>query len=324
SDGADIKFSNSNIKFSNSKSLITVEYDNNVTLMWDLYDIERNTIIALYFDNKNNEIGSLRISSISKNYTDWTLDLEKPLSTRIKDFKMVLNKGNGTLKFTIEDLKYDDSGVLIVTNELAKLKAQHNLTLNVEGGPHECGVKSLPQNITCSHDQVITQKVTLCGKPQPAVTWKIGDKEINGTVDKTETDKHQYTYTLKTKLMSDMCGRELSYVANGYHRKRTASSMILMKDCKFHFFTTFTFNPYHTLLVLFEKFGVIWIFHCSTEPDDDVDGLVAWEITLIALAVLFVVVALSVFAYFKYRAHSQTRDTAATNNETRSLNSEKV
>ncbi|XP_066929782.1 uncharacterized protein [Clytia hemisphaerica] len=98
------------------------------------------------------------------------------------------------------------------------------------GGPHECGVKSLPQNITCSHDQVITQKVTLCGKPQPAVTWKIGDKEINGTVDKTETDKHQYTYTLKTKLMSDMCGRELSYVANGYHRKRTASSMILMKD----------------------------------------------------------------------------------------------
>ena len=110
-------------------------------MAWNL-NIELKTNLVLYFGDKTNKIGSLFITSISQNHTDRRrfLDLGKPFSSRIKDFKIALNEGNGTLEFVIKALRYEDSGLLIVTNELGRdLEADHNVTLNVKGiKPSSC------------------------------------------------------------------------------------------------------------------------------------------------------------------------------------------
>ena len=82
----------------------------------------------------------------------------------------------------------------------------------------------------------------MCGKPEPVVEWKVGSKELNGSIDKTLAAQHQYTYTITTKLTSDMCGKQLTYAAQGF-KTATGSSLILMKGCKFQF-----------VLLLFSKF----------------------------------------------------------------------
>ena len=74
----------------------------------------------------------------------------------------------------------------------------------------------------------------MCGKPQPTMSWMVGDKAFNGTVDSTKADQHQYTYSFKRKVTSDMCGKNVSYKATGFQNKMvTGSSLILMKKCKF-------------------------------------------------------------------------------------------
>ena len=76
--------------------------------------------------------------------------------------------------------------------------------------------------------------ITLCGKPQPIVFWMIGDQSFNGTVDITKADQHQYTYSFKRRITSDMCGRKLSYQAIGSQNRRiTGSSIMLMRNCNY-------------------------------------------------------------------------------------------
>ena len=102
------------------------------------------------------------------------------------------------------------------------------------GGPTKCGDKEdLPQNYTCSKDDEISGNVTLCGKPQPTMSWMVGDQSFNGTVDLNKADQHQYTYSFKGKVTSDMCGKNISYQATGFQNKMvTGSSFILMRKCK--------------------------------------------------------------------------------------------
>ena len=64
------------------------------------------------------------------------------------------------------------------------------------GGPTKCGNEDLPKNFTCSTNEEISGSITLCGKPQPTISWMFGDQSFNGTVNLTKADQHQYTYSL--------------------------------------------------------------------------------------------------------------------------------
>ena len=72
----------------------------------------------------------------------------------------------------------------------------------------------------------------MCGKPQPMISWMVGDQSFNGTVNLTNADQHQYTYSFKQKITSDMCGKNISYQATGFHNISGGSSLILLKNCK--------------------------------------------------------------------------------------------
>ena len=74
----------------------------------------------------------------------------------------------------------------------------------------------------------------MCGKPQPIVSWFVGDQSFNGTVNTTKADQHQYTYSFKQAITSDMCGKNISYQATGFQGSQVSgSSLILLKECKF-------------------------------------------------------------------------------------------
>ena len=108
----------------------------------------------------------------------------------------------------------------------------------LSGGPTKCGHEDLPKNFTCSTNEEISGSITLCGKPQPTISWMVGDQSFNGTVNSTKADQHQYTYSFKRTITSDMCGKKISYKATGFHNV-SGSSLILLKICKF----TLTISP---------------------------------------------------------------------------------
>ena len=85
----------------------------------------------------------------------------------------------------------------------------------ISGGPTKCGNEDLPKNFNCSTNEEISGSITLCGKPQPTVSWMVGDQSFNGFVNLTKADQHQYTYSFKRTMTSDMCGKNISYQATG-------------------------------------------------------------------------------------------------------------
>ena len=64
------------------------------------------------------------------------------------------------------------------------------------------------------------------------MSWIFGGQSFNGTFDLTKADQHQYTYSFKRMITSDMCGKTMSYQATGF-RNISGSSLILLKNCKF-------------------------------------------------------------------------------------------
>ena len=102
----------------------------------------------------------------------------------------------------------------------------------LSGSPTKCGNEDLPKNFTCNTNEEISGSITLCGKPQPTMSWMVGDQSFNGTVDSTKADQHQYTYSFKRTITSDMCGKNISYNATGFHNV-SGSSLILFGNCKF-------------------------------------------------------------------------------------------
>ena len=102
----------------------------------------------------------------------------------------------------------------------------------LSGGPTKCGHEDLPKNFTCSTNEEISGSITLCGKPKPTISWMAGDQSFKGNVDLTKADQHQYTYSFKRTITSDMCGKNISYQATGFHYV-SGSPLILLKKCKF-------------------------------------------------------------------------------------------
>ena len=98
----------------------------------------------------------------------------------------------------------------------------------------KCGDKDLERNFTCNLNEEISGSVTLCGKPQPTISWIVGDQTFDGSVVQTNADEHEYTYSFSKKMDSGMCGKTISYQATGFgNNKVNGSSLILMKNCKF-------------------------------------------------------------------------------------------
>ena len=101
------------------------------------------------------------------------------------------------------------------------------------GGPSKCGEQDLPKNFTCSKGSEKTGSVTLCGKPRPNLSWMIGDQSINSTIDSTKADQHQYTYSFKQKVTSDMCGKSILYRATGFRDNEVSGdTSIYFNKCK--------------------------------------------------------------------------------------------
>ena len=75
----------------------------------------------------------------------------------------------------------------------------------------KCDDNDLPIKSICSPNEEISGNVTLCGNPQPTVSWMVGDKAFNGSVDDTNASQHQYTYSFKRKIYSEMCGEIIYY-----------------------------------------------------------------------------------------------------------------
>ena len=114
----------------------------------------------------------------------------------------------------------------------------------LSGGPTKCDNKDFPKNFTCNTNEEISESITLCGKPQPTMSWMVGDQSFNGTVDLTKADQHQYTYSFKRTITSDLCGKNISYQATGFHNI-SGSSLILLKKCKFIVLYFFLLSPFH-------------------------------------------------------------------------------
>ena len=94
------------------------------------------------------------------------------------------------------------------------------------GGPTKCGDQDLPKNFTCTKGSEITGRVTFCGKPRANLSWMIGDQSINGSIDSTKANQHQYTYSFK----QDMCGKNVSYRATGFPNNFVNGSTLILID----------------------------------------------------------------------------------------------
>ena len=95
------------------------------------------------------------------------------------------------------------------------------------------GYKDLPQNFTGNSNEEIFGSLTLCGKPQPTISWMVGDQTFNGSVVPTNVEPHQYTYSFKKRIEPGMCGKRISYKAKGFGKNMVnGSSLILLESCE--------------------------------------------------------------------------------------------
>ena len=105
------------------------------------------------------------------------------------------------------------------------------IVFKYSGGPTKCGNRDFPKYYTVKQSDNISGSITFCGKPQPIVSWMIGDQSFNGTVELTKADQHLYTYSFKLRITSDMSGRAISYQATGFRNISGSSLIILKSNC---------------------------------------------------------------------------------------------
>uniref|UniRef100_A0A7M5V3N4 Uncharacterized protein n=1 Tax=Clytia hemisphaerica TaxID=252671 RepID=A0A7M5V3N4_9CNID len=162
-------------------------------------------------------------------------DENNPFESRILGF-LDLNNGNGSLSIELQNVEYEDSGnftfefTSTIRDPLTAIGDKVDIALDVQGGPSKCGDQDLPKNFTCSKGDEISGSVTLCGKPRPILSWMIGDQSINDIVDSTKADQHQYTYSFKHIVTSDICGESVSYRAKGFQNNEVTGSALLQLD----------------------------------------------------------------------------------------------
>jgi len=213
------------------------------TLKWNLNGVVDESVATLYKVYYNQDKKDFLQQSINSNTLNTTLNVQQgndPFNGRVSG-AITLNNGTGVLSVELKNVEYEDSGNFtfefvstISINPPTIIQEKVDITLDVQGGPLKCGDQDLPKNFTCSKGDEIIGSVTLCGKPRPNLSWKIGDQSINGTIDSAKADQHQYTYSFKHNVTSEMCGKIVSYQATGFQNNEVSGSALIQMDkCKF-------------------------------------------------------------------------------------------
>ena len=107
-------------------------------------------------------------------------------------------------------------------------------------------IPNIPQVYRKTIGEEISGSITLCGNPQPNVTWYIGETIVNGSVVKANKEDYQYIYSFKTTVTSDMCGKNISYIANAentFQNKSTSLSKIFVENCKLSYIAVYLLKP---------------------------------------------------------------------------------
>uniref|UniRef100_A0A7M5USD4 Uncharacterized protein n=1 Tax=Clytia hemisphaerica TaxID=252671 RepID=A0A7M5USD4_9CNID len=219
----------------NGDDIQIFELNTTATLKWNVDVIVIDKRVVIRYDVHYNDAPKafLRGYDARRNTRPMTL-ANDPFNGRVSG-TVTLNNGNRVLSVELQNVEYEDSGnftLKFVSSVWRSLLTIENvaITLDVQGGPSKCGDQDLPKNFTCSKGDEINGSVTLCGKLQPILSWTIGDQSINGTIDSTKADQHQYTYSFKHNMTSEMCGESVSYREKGFQNNEVTGSALIQLD----------------------------------------------------------------------------------------------
>uniref|UniRef100_A0A7M5UN73 Ig-like domain-containing protein n=1 Tax=Clytia hemisphaerica TaxID=252671 RepID=A0A7M5UN73_9CNID len=218
----------------NGDDIQIFELNTTATLKWNVDVIVIDKRVVIRYDVHYNDAPKafLRGYDARRNTRPMTL-ANDPFNGRVSG-TVTLNNGNRVLSVELQNVEYEDSGnftLKFVSSVWRSLLTIENvaITLDVQGGPSKCGSQDLPKNFTCTKGNEISGSVTLCGKPRPNLSWMIGDQSINGTINSTKADQHQYTYSFKQNVTSKMCGKSVSYRATaGLFQNKDVSGKALI------------------------------------------------------------------------------------------------
>lgn len=98
------------------------------------------------------------------------------------------------------------------------------------GGPEFCR----------SNETLVTPNseltVTLCGNPQPVVTWGLKEEEINLSMTSVQSNEPEwYIYHYSLNYTGAICGKKLYFKAVGHDSKTITWSPQLEVNCKLFF-----------------------------------------------------------------------------------------
>ena len=107
------------------------------------------------------------------------------------------------------------------------------ITALLLGGPIFCEGE-LPDSYSFHEFAQETINVTVCGVPQPTVSWKFNTSTFkNGSPEKINNYTFTYPMTLPP-LTQEICGTNLTFKAEGYlGKKEERKSRIFLSNCKF-------------------------------------------------------------------------------------------
>ncbi|XP_066915868.1 uncharacterized protein [Clytia hemisphaerica] len=133
------------------------------------------------------------------------------------------NSTAGKFSLTLGNLNYDDDIKIHILLVYTELPSNHKVTeadidLIVKGGPTLCG-NEVPSAPKFDLAKPINIPLTLCGNPQPRLTYTFGSNpdiiEVTN-ITASDTNQHQYTYTMQlTDLKPSDCNSILSFLATG-------------------------------------------------------------------------------------------------------------
>ena len=105
-----------------------------MTSKWNVYNIKERRTVDIFFDDVDTRIGSVTAFETTGIYDVWVPNKKITNPPKVKAVNLTLVNGNGTFELTLNNLRYKDSGKIIL-RVLAFFTSEGgaNYTLNVEG-----------------------------------------------------------------------------------------------------------------------------------------------------------------------------------------------